>query len=75
MNASVQQPVRGTVVPTLRYRDVPAAIDWLCTAFGFEKHLVVAGDDNGVSGLPIHRYSSFADSRSLRRPSTPPPKV
>ena len=48
MNASVQQPVRGTVVPTLRYRDVPAAIDWLCTAFGFEKHLVVAGDDGSV---------------------------
>jgi uncharacterized glyoxalase superfamily protein PhnB len=54
MNASVQQPVRGTVVPTLRYRDVPAAIDWLCTAFGFEKHLVVAGEDGSV------RYAQLA---------------
>ena len=36
---NVQQPVKGTVVPTLRYRDVPAAIAWLCTAFGFEKQM------------------------------------
>lgn len=37
-----------TIVPTLRYRDVAAAIDWLCNAFGFEKHLVVAGDEGSV---------------------------
>jgi uncharacterized glyoxalase superfamily protein PhnB len=30
----------GTIVPTLRYRDVPAAIDWLCEAFGFRTHVV-----------------------------------
>jgi uncharacterized glyoxalase superfamily protein PhnB len=35
-------------VPTLRYRDVPAAISWLCRAFGFEKHLVVTGDDGSI---------------------------
>lgn len=28
---------RATVIPCLRYRDAPAAIDWLCAAFGFEK--------------------------------------
>jgi len=38
----------GTVVPTLRYRDVAAAIDWLCNAFGFEKHQVVSGDNGAV---------------------------
>lgn len=37
-----------TLVPTLRYRDVPAAIAWLCNAFGFEKHLVVAGEDDFI---------------------------
>lgn len=35
-----------TVIPTLKYRDAPAAIDWLCRAFGFERHLVVEGDSN-----------------------------
>jgi uncharacterized glyoxalase superfamily protein PhnB len=51
---NVQQPARGTVVPTLRYRDVPAAIDWLCTAFGFEKQMAVAGEDGSV------RYAQLA---------------
>jgi uncharacterized glyoxalase superfamily protein PhnB len=38
----------STLVPTLRYRDVPAAIDWLCRAFGFEKDLVVRGEDGTI---------------------------
>src|SRR5688572_5709879 len=38
----------GTIVPTLRYRDVAAAIDWLCKAFGFTRQLVVSGDDGTV---------------------------
>ena len=39
----------ATVIPTLRYRDAPAAIEWLCRAFGFEKHLVVPGDDGTIA--------------------------
>jgi len=35
------------VVPVMRYRDLPAAIDWLCTAFGFERHRVTT-DRNGA---------------------------
>ena len=31
-----------TVIPSLRYRDALAAIEWLCRAFGFEKHAVYA---------------------------------
>jgi len=34
-----------TIVPSLRYRDAPAAIDWLCRAFGFEKRVVHAEGD------------------------------
>ena len=29
-----------TVIPGMRYRDCPAAIEWLCRALGFEKHAV-----------------------------------
>ena len=36
----------ATIIPCLRYRDALGAIDWLCSAFGFEKHAVYA--DNGV---------------------------
>ncbi len=38
-----------TVIPTLRYRDAPAAIEWLCEAFGFEKHLVVPGESGTIA--------------------------
>jgi uncharacterized glyoxalase superfamily protein PhnB len=39
----------ANVIPTFRYRDAPAAIEWLCRAFGFEKGLVVPGEDGGVA--------------------------
>lgn len=32
----------ATVIPSLRYRDALATIDWLCKAFGFQKHAVYA---------------------------------
>lgn len=32
----------------MRYRDVAAASDWLCAAFGFQKHLIVTGDSGAV---------------------------
>ena len=40
---------RSSVIPTMRYYDAPAAIEWLCKAFGFEKHLVVPDDQNGIA--------------------------
>jgi uncharacterized glyoxalase superfamily protein PhnB len=39
----------ATIVPALRYRDAAAAVDWLCEAFGFEKHLVVPGEDGAIA--------------------------
>jgi uncharacterized glyoxalase superfamily protein PhnB len=35
----------ASVIPTLRYRNAPAMIDWLCKAFGFEKQAVYADGD------------------------------
>src|SRR6185369_1823600 len=32
----------ATIIPSLRYRNALAAIDWLCNAFGFEKQAVYA---------------------------------
>ena len=39
-------PVRPALIPTLRYSDAPAAIDFLCRAFGFERHAVYADDQD-----------------------------
>src|SRR5271168_5239847 len=36
-------PDAATIVAAMRYRNAPAAIEWLCQAFGFKKHRVVPG--------------------------------
>ena len=33
-------PVRPAIIPAIRYADAPAAIDFLCRAFGFTRHAV-----------------------------------
>ena len=40
---------KSPVMPTMRYRDAPSAIDWLCRVLGFSRHLVVPGDDGGIA--------------------------
>jgi uncharacterized glyoxalase superfamily protein PhnB len=37
---------RATIIPSLRYRNALAAIDWLIAAFGFEKQAVYLAPDN-----------------------------
>lgn len=39
----------ATVIPTMRYEDASAAIEWLCEAFGFKKHLVVPGESGQIA--------------------------
>ncbi len=39
----------STIIPALRYHDAAAAIEWLCLAFGFERHLVVPGDGGTIA--------------------------
>jgi uncharacterized glyoxalase superfamily protein PhnB len=38
-----------TIIPAMRYRNAPAAIEWLCQAFGFEKHLVVPEENGAIA--------------------------
>jgi len=38
----------STIMPTLRYRDAPAAIGWFCQVLGFERHAVYPGPDNSI---------------------------
>jgi len=39
----------STIIPCLRYRDAPAAIDWLCETFGMDRHLVVPNPDGTIA--------------------------
>ena len=44
------------VIPSLRYRDAKAAIDWLANAFGFERRAVY---EDG--GLVVHAELTYDD--------------
>ena len=46
-----------SIIPSILYKDATVAIEWLCTAFGFEKHLVVPGED----GLIVHAQLTLGD--------------
>lgn len=37
------------IIPCLRYRDAAAAIDWLCSAFGFEKQAAYPNPDGSIA--------------------------
>lgn len=39
----------STMIPTLRYNDAAAAIEWLCKAFGFEQQLIVPGENGTIA--------------------------
>ncbi len=45
----IPKSTRATIIPCLRYRDAPTAIEWLCKAFGFEKQLVVPNEDGSIA--------------------------
>jgi uncharacterized glyoxalase superfamily protein PhnB len=55
--SSLAMNTKATVIPCLRYRNAPAAIEWLCQAFGFEKHLVVPGEGDTI----VHAQLSFGN--------------
>ena len=43
------QSTPATIYPCLYDDDAPAAIDWLCNAFGFRKRMVVPGPDGTIA--------------------------
>ncbi|HEV7815925.1 MAG TPA: VOC family protein [Janthinobacterium sp.] len=55
--SSIPKNTKATVVPFLRYRDAPAAIEWLCGTLGFEKQLVVPHEDGSIA----HAQLSFGN--------------
>lgn len=55
--SSFAKNTKATIIPVLRYRDAPAAIEWLCKTFGFEKQIVVPGEDGAIT----HAQLSFGN--------------
>lgn len=53
------QSRQARIIPTMRYRNASAAIEWLCAAFGFEKHLVVPGEKGGIAHAQLTFYNGM----------------
>jgi uncharacterized glyoxalase superfamily protein PhnB len=51
----------ATIIPSLRYRNAPAAIEWLCRVFGLRKNRVVPDDSGGIA----HAQLSFGDGMMM----------
>ena len=69
---------KGYVIPGMTYRDAPAAIDWLCDVLGFERRLVVPGEDGTIAHAQltlgngmVMLGSAFDDPNAVVVPSTP----
>ena len=75
---TIPKATRATIMPCLRYRDAPAAIDWLCNTLGFMAALVVPNEDGTIAhaqlsyGNGMIMLSSIFDTdygRLLKQPS------
>ncbi len=73
-----EAPSSVRIVPGMCYRDAPAAIDWLCDVLGFERHLVVPGENGAIAHAQLKRGdamimlgSAFDDPNAMVLPPTP----
>lgn len=58
--------VGSTVIPSFRYRDATAMIDWLCDVIGFTRHLVVDDEAGGVAHAQLTLGGGMIMLGSLR---------
>ena len=67
----------STIMPTLRYRNAPAAIDWLSNVFGFTRHAVYPGPEGkighaelalGGGMIMLGSYKDDAYGRNFKSP-------
>jgi uncharacterized glyoxalase superfamily protein PhnB len=49
----VNRATTSSLAAALRYRDIASASDWLCAAFGFQKHFVVTSDTGAVDYVQL----------------------
>ena len=67
----------SNIIPGLRYHDAPAAIEWLCSVFGFSENLVVPGENGAIAhaqlvlGSGMIMLGSMPDDESDQRVRPP----
>ncbi|HLD65884.1 MAG TPA: VOC family protein [Pseudomonas sp.] len=68
--STLARSAHASLIPCLRYRDAPAAIDWLCRHFGFIRHLVVSDEQGGIAHAQLVRGTAMLMLGSAR-PGSP----
>lgn len=68
--SSIAKNTRATVIPCLRYRDAPKAIEWLGSVFGFEKQLVVPNDDGTIAHAQLSFGNGMVMLGSVSKPES-----
>jgi len=46
--------MKNTIIPSIKYRNSKAALEWLCKSFGFKKHLVVEGENDRIEHAQLN---------------------
>lgn len=59
-------PGSSTVIATMKYRDAPQMIDWLCRAFGFARHAVHEDDEGGIAHAELTHGTGMIMLGSVR---------
>ena len=62
-------PAGSSLIPSLRYRDAHAAIDWLERALGFTRHAVYTGPENTVAHAELRHGRGMIMLGSATNPS------
>jgi uncharacterized glyoxalase superfamily protein PhnB len=62
-------PVKPAIIPSLRYVDAIAAIDFLCRAFGFERHAVFTDEADATI---VHHAQLVLDGNMIMLGSARP---
>ena len=77
-----QADIKANIIPGMRYHDAPAAIDWLCGVLGFERRLVVPGENGTIAHAQLTLGNGMIMLGSAREdpgetvvPSTPGGKL
>jgi uncharacterized glyoxalase superfamily protein PhnB len=61
----------STIVPCIRYGNAARMIDWLCDTFGFEKQMVVTGEDGQIVHSQLKRGTGMIMVGSVLEKETP----
>lgn len=59
---------RPSVIPAIKYRDAPKALDFLQQAFGFERHFVVEGESGRIDHAQLSRPGGMVMLGSKSKP-------